>query len=264
VKFLQFDLGHQERGTDVQVTMSGNAANVLLLDSSNFAAFKNGRRHRYVGGQARRSPVRLRVPHSGRWHVVVHMGGLGGRVNASVRVLPKALPVMGTSGGSPLASIRDAAEDFASVSDYDSDQVLSEESGYDVFVSHAAEDKEAVVRPLAEALKARGVTVWYDEFELKVGDSLRRRIDGGLSASRFGVVVLSPAFFERGWPQYELDGLVTREVAGGRQLILPVWHGLSAEDVRRYSPSLADKVARSTESESIERIADEIAEVVRA
>ena len=56
---------------------------------------------------------------------------------------------------------------------------------YDVFISHASEDKDSVVRPLALALKEKGVNVWYDEFELKIGDSLRRKIDQGLSKSRY-------------------------------------------------------------------------------
>jgi hypothetical protein len=136
---------------------------------------------------------------------------------------------------------------------------------YDVFVSHATEDKASVVRPLAEALRSKGVQVWYDEFELRVGSSLRRSIDAGLANSRFGVVVLSQAFFRKGWTNYELDGLVTREVAeGGRQLILPLWHRVTKSEVIRYSPSLADKVALGTADLTVEEIATEIAEVVRA
>jgi uncharacterized membrane protein YqiK len=76
------------------------------------------------------------------------------------------------------------------------------------------------------------------------------------------VVVLSPSFFGKGWPNHELDGLVTREVAGGRQLILPIWHNVTRADVIGYSPPLADKVARSTSDVSIDELADEIANVV--
>jgi len=89
---------------------------------------------------------------------------------------------------------------------------------WDVFLSHASEDKEAVARPLAEALSDRGVSVWLDVLELRIGDSLRRRIDQGIRSSRFGIVVCSEAFFAKGWPQYELDGLVTRTVAGEQNL----------------------------------------------
>ena len=90
---------------------------------------------------------------------------------------------------------------------------------YDVFICHASEDKEPFVRPLAESLQAEHVEVWFDEFSLKLGDSIRRSIDRGLRQSRFGVVVLSPAFFEKNWPQYELDGLINREMKG-RDIII--------------------------------------------
>jgi hypothetical protein len=79
---------------------------------------------------------------------------------------------------------------------------------YDVFISHAWEDKDAIAHPLADELRRRGLDVWYDDFSLKVGDHLRESIDKGLGKSRFGVVILSPHFFAKQWPQYELDGLV--------------------------------------------------------
>jgi hypothetical protein len=116
---------------------------------------------------------------------------------------------------------------------------------WDIFVSHASEDKEDFARPLAEGLQARGLKVWFDEFTLTIGDSLRRSIDRGLSHSRFGVVVISHAFLRKDWPQKELDGLVAREV-GGVKVILPVWHGITAEQLRACSPMLADKVATNS------------------
>jgi hypothetical protein len=133
---------------------------------------------------------------------------------------------------------------------------------FDVFISHASEDKDAVVRPLAHALSNGGLKVWYDEFELKIGDSLRRKIDTGLAKSRFGLVVLSRSFFGKGWANYELDGLVTRAVTG-EQVLLPVWHEITKKELIEYSPSLADKVARSTGTHTIEEIAAEIIEVVQ-
>ena len=74
-----------------------------------------------------------------------------------------------------------------------------------IFISHASEDKRTFVRPLAHALKGRGLQIWYDEFSLKLGDSLRRSIDRGLAECSAGVVVLSPSFFAKEWPQRELD-----------------------------------------------------------
>lgn len=115
----------------------------------------------------------------------------------------------------------------------------------DLFISHASEDKEAVARPLALKLKAAGVRVWFDEFVLKLGDSLRREIEKGLSTCRYGVVVLSPKFFEKEWPQKELDGLMAREIEG-KKLLLPIWHGIDIQYVRKKAPTLADKLSIST------------------
>ena len=106
------------------------------------------------------------------------------------------------------------------------------------------------------------MSVWYDEFELRIGDSLRRKIDKGIASSRFGVVILSRNFFAKGWPNYELDGLVTKSI-GGEQVILPVWHSISKNEVMAESPSLADRLARSTATYTIQEIAREIAEVIR-
>jgi hypothetical protein len=132
---------------------------------------------------------------------------------------------------------------------------------WDAFVSHASEDKERVVEPLVRALEARGLRVWYDRTTLAVGDSLRRSIDAGLARSSFGIVVLSPAFFAKPWPQWELDGLVQREM-GERKVILPVWHRVGHAEVAQHSPSLADRVAGST-SQGIETLADRLLEAMR-
>lgn len=117
---------------------------------------------------------------------------------------------------------------------------------YDVFISHASEDKQNVALPLARHLQTHGLRVWIDELELSIGDSLRRKIDNGLSQSRFGIVILSPAFFSKEWPNKELDALVARE-DGRDKVILPVWHNIGAGDLVKYSPLLADKLAVSTQ-----------------
>lgn len=142
---------------------------------------------------------------------------------------------------------------------YNESKTPPEEIGYDAFISHASEDKEKVVKPLARALTRMDYRVWYDEFELRVGDSLRQSIDKGLVNSRFGIVVLSPAFFAKNWPQYELNGLTAREMEG-HKVILPIWHNVDREDVLAYSPTLADKIALSTRRMSIKKIAEALAE----
>jgi len=133
---------------------------------------------------------------------------------------------------------------------------------YDAFVSYASEDKDDLVRPLVEALNKKGYSVWYAEFKLRIGDSLRRSIDKGLAHSKFGIVVLSPSFFAKNWTQYELDGLVAKEMTGGK-VILPIWHKVSKDEVMAYSPALADKFALNTAMYSIEELAKELGEVLK-
>ena len=254
MNYRYYDLGSRSGGEIVEITLSGNAANVLLVDSSNFSSFKAGRRYRYVGGFATKSPVRLQIPQSGHWYVVINLGGHSGSVRSSVRVLPGRLkPIQEAPLSSVPTLVQPRHEEMAPVEAVDRE--------FDVFISHASEDKDAVVRPLANALQSSGLRVWYDEFELKIGDSLRRNIDKGIANSRFGVVVLSKSFFSKGWTNYELDGLVTRSVTG-EQVILPIWHDITKQELINYSPSLADKVARSTTTHTIEEIASEIIEVI--
>jgi tetratricopeptide (TPR) repeat protein len=133
---------------------------------------------------------------------------------------------------------------------------------WDVFISHASEDNDTFARPLAELLQNFGVSVWYDEFALQIGGSLSGSIDKGLADSRFGVVVISPHFIKKRWPEYELRGLVSREIDEGR-VILPIWHGVSREQVVSFSPTLADKVAIDTKGLKPNDVALQILREVR-
>ncbi|GGD58281.1 hypothetical protein GCM10010990_04540 [Croceicoccus mobilis] len=132
-----------------------------------------------------------------------------------------------------------------------------ESDAYDVFISHAWEDKDDFVRELAEKATAAGLRVWYDEFAMKWGDSLRQKIDEGLSGSYFGVAVLSPSFFAKQWTGYELDGLVERALSGEGRL-LPIWHRLTKDDVAKAAPSLANRLALSTSLMSVDEIVREL------
>lgn len=116
-----------------------------------------------------------------------------------------------------------------------------------VFISHASEDKNSVARPLKNMLNEEdGISVWYDEYSLELGDSLRRGIDKGLSECNFGIVVLSKNFLAKEWAQKELDALATRESNEGNKIILPIWHEISKKEISSYSPLLADKLGAST------------------
>ena len=133
---------------------------------------------------------------------------------------------------------------------------------WDIFISHASEDKAQIARPLANALTDRGISVWYDELSLKMGDSLRSSIDFGLANSRYGVVILSKDFFSKHWPVQELNGLAGKE-SSGKKVILPIWHNITAEEVRGFSPILADRLAINSQ-DGMEKLVEQIVQVLQS
>lgn len=174
------------------------------------------------------------------------------------QALPKGTPIQLNGRAEPhkIDSLHTSLESSVSVQAPDEPYPM-----WDVFISHASEDKEEVARPLAQELRSRGLRVWYDEFSLELGDSLRRSIDQGLAKSRFGVVVLSKNFLAKEWPQRELDGLTSREISGVK-VILPVWHDISRSEIVSYSPVLADRLAIMAAG-GIPSVADAIELVIR-
>ncbi|HVQ07275.1 MAG TPA: toll/interleukin-1 receptor domain-containing protein [Allosphingosinicella sp.] len=131
---------------------------------------------------------------------------------------------------------------------------------YDVFVSHAQKDKADFVDGLVEKARAAGLKVWYDDFAIRWGDPIRQKIDSGLAGSYFGVVVLSPNFFTRPWPNYELDGLIQKDLSQQGRL-LPIWHRLTQDDVAKYAPSLAGRLALNTANISTDAIVAELVDM---
>lgn len=119
---------------------------------------------------------------------------------------------------------------------------------YDAFISHASEDKEIVARPLAKELTRLGYKIWYDEFSLKMGDSLRQSINKGLTNSRFAIVILSKSFLNKSWPILELDGLTARENLSGEKVILPVWHKITPKELQEKALPLLDRLAATTDN----------------
>jgi len=128
----------------------------------------------------------------------------------------------------------------------------------DAFISHATEDKEDFVRPLAHALQSHGVELWYDDFTLEVGENLSASIDKGIASCRFGIVIFSPAYLLNKWTKYELSGLTKRYIEEGREIILPVRHKVSVEEIRRFAPGLSNVVALNS-AEGLEAIAKKLA-----
>ena len=136
------------------------------------------------------------------------------------------------------------------------------EEEYDVFVSHAWEDKEDFVDEFVDELKKQGLKVWYDTNKLKWGDSMREKIDKGLAKSRYGVVVLSPNYIaeHKYWTKAELNGLFQVESINGK-VILPIWHNLTKKQIVEYSPIIADRKAMTTASMTAEEIAIQLKEL---
>jgi DNA-binding response OmpR family regulator len=132
---------------------------------------------------------------------------------------------------------------------------------FDAFISHASEDKDEFVRPLAQRLASLGIRIWFDEQELRVGDSLRETIERGLAHSKYGIVVLSGHFFAKHWPQRELNGLMARE-NGGKKVILPVWFNLSFEEVEKVAPMLADRIAARSQ-DGLDVVVERLVRVIR-
>jgi hypothetical protein len=136
------------------------------------------------------------------------------------------------------------------------------EKNWDVFISHASEDKDTFVRQLADTLEKLKVKIWFDEFSLKVGDSLSKSIDDGLQKSKFGIVVISKNFLEKRWTDYEYRSLLSKE-DNGKKVILPIWHDISKDEVKNFSLYLSDKVALDTSKSSINKIALQLTETIR-
>lgn len=139
--------------------------------------------------------------------------------------------------------------------------VIMDNSPQDLFISYASEDRKTAAAPLAALLTALGLTVWYDQTDLNMGDSLRQRIDEGLGTCRYGVVLLSESFFRKHHTNRELDGLAQREV-NGQKVILPVWLDVDETHVRQFSPPLADRIAARW-AEGVHVVATKIIQVVK-
>lgn len=132
---------------------------------------------------------------------------------------------------------------------------------YDVFISHASEDKLTFVDDLVNALREKSIKVWYDSLNIKWGDSLRTQIDNGLKNSSFGIVVISEHYIKKGWTQYELEGLFNIEMMQGK-MILPIWHNISKQEVHNFSPTLAGRMALSSALLTPNEIAEEFVKLL--
>jgi TIR domain len=134
---------------------------------------------------------------------------------------------------------------------------------YDIFISHSADDKDSYVSELAKALKDADISIWYDTDNIGWGQSIRQEIDKGLVNSKYGIVIISPTFIQKYWTNYELDGILSKESATGKQTILPIWHNVTADQVKKYSYSLSGKLALNTAVNTIGDIVENVKKIVK-
>lgn len=135
---------------------------------------------------------------------------------------------------------------------------------YDVFISHASEDKQPLVEELVGCLKTEGIRVWYDKDNIDWGDRFRAKIDEGLEKAQYGIIILSPDYIraEKYWTKAELDALIQIESATGRKVLLPVWHHLSKNEVIAFSPLFASRSALNTATMTIAEIAANVKKII--
>jgi serine/threonine protein kinase len=127
----------------------------------------------------------------------------------------------------------------------------------DLFISHASEDKNDFIRPLVQALVREGVTVWYDDYEMTIGSDLVKSINKGLTQSRYGVVVMSPNFFnaKKTWPDREVSALLALDDADGHSRVLPIWHQVDKTEVAKHNPLLLRLIAWKSADHTPEKLA---------
>ena len=135
---------------------------------------------------------------------------------------------------------------------------------YDVFISHASEDKQPLVEELVSRLKAEGIRVWYDKDNINWGDRFRAKIDEGLEKAQYGIIILSPDYVkeDKYWTKAELDALFQIESTTGKKVLLPVWHHLSKNEVIAFSPLFASRSALNTATMTIAEIAANVKKII--
>lgn len=130
----------------------------------------------------------------------------------------------------------------------------------DVFLCHAWDDRKGAAKELYDILKTKGVSVWFSEKDVPLGAPLLREIDKGLANSRMGIVLVTPSFLKR----IKGEGIADKELSAllARDLLVPIIHNTTFDDLREVSPLLGSRSGLSTTEEPMEEIAAKIAELV--
>lgn len=131
---------------------------------------------------------------------------------------------------------------------------------YDLFLCHAWDDRRETATELHDLLETEDVSVWFSERDIVLGQPFMREIDKGLAKTRIGLVLITPAFLRR----IESGGVSEKELSEllARDLLIPVAHGVTYDEIRAISPLLGSRNGLSTDEDSLEVIAKKIAELV--
>jgi len=130
----------------------------------------------------------------------------------------------------------------------------------DVFLCHAWDDRRGAAKELHDILESKGVTVWFSEKDVLLGSSLLREIDKGLVKSRVGIVLVTPLFLKR----IKGEGIADKELSAllARDLLVPIVHNTTFDELREVSPLLGSRSGLSTIEDSMEEVASKLAELV--
>jgi hypothetical protein len=135
------------------------------------------------------------------------------------------------------------------------------EYDFDAFISYSIEDK-SFARNLATALRDRGVRLWYDEGELRLGDSILRQVEHALERSQFYILLLSPNYMSKSWTQFELGAAMSREATSQKGHVLPIYLHTNPSEIVKFSPTIANIVGIRADDYSVGDIADKITLVI--
>ena len=126
---------------------------------------------------------------------------------------------------------------------------------YDVFISHANQDKEELIEELYQSLQKLGISIFYDKESLEWGDNWKERILNGTKKAEFAIIVISENFFDREWTERELSEFLNRQNRNGQKLILPIVHNITMQQLQAKYPNVADIQAIDSSKYNCDQIA---------
>lgn len=233
MNFKAFDMGNCKGGEIIEIILKGDGVNVSIMDAPNYFEYKNGRKHKYIGGHVQSSPYKVMLPYDAHWYVAIDFGGYPGEAKCAVRKLSGKLPKLpgekdgiirvSTSGGS--VDEEDIKSEFNL--DIDTGYGLKE---FDYFITYAQEKYKEIAQPLANAMAFRGKKICLEDFAMEKEDNLVKMVQKGFLQAKRGIIIISKEFAENGWLTYELDEILNLK-KNDENLVTPVWHRVTKDEI---------------------------------